>query len=58
MMTDKDLLKALDDLKYRLNYLHNRNLELENENKYLREAYENRVNEYLKLKDKVGGIDE
>ena len=50
MMTDKDFLKTLDDLKYRLNYLHNRNLELEHENKYLKEAYENRVNEYLELK--------
>lgn len=57
MMTDKDLLRALDDLKYRLNYLHNRNLELEKENEYLKEAYENRVNEYLELKDKVGDIE-
>ena len=56
-MTDKDLLKALDDLKYRLNYLHNRNLELENENKYLKEMYEKRVNEYLELKKRVGDIE-
>lgn len=57
MMTDKDFLKTLDDLKYRLNYLHNRNLELEHENKYLKEAYEKRVNEYLELKKKVGDIE-
>lgn len=49
---DNELLRSLDKLKFRYKYLLDRNTELELENKNLREMYENRVNEYLKLKVK------
>lgn len=51
-MNDKELLKAIKEVGFRLELLIKRNEELEKANKYLSEMYEQRVNECLKLKEK------
>lgn len=53
---DKENLKKCNDVFNALRYYISRVEELEKENEYLKEAYENRVNEYLKLK-KGGDIE-
>ena len=54
---NKENLKKCNDVYNALRYYISRVEELENENKNLKEMYENRVNEYLKLKKKVGDIE-
>lgn len=51
----EDKLKKCKDVYNALKYYITRVEELEKENEYLKEAYKNRVNEYLDLK-KGGGI--
>ena len=54
---DKENLKKCGDIYNALYYYKTKVEELENENKYLKEMYEKRVNEYLELKKKVGDIE-
>ena len=51
---NKTIEKA-EDVLYALKYYANRCELLEKENKRLQEMYENRVNEYIKITDRVGG---
>lgn len=47
-----NLIKNIDDIKRNLIYYMNRCKDLENELKITKEMYENRVNEYIELKNK------
>lgn len=49
---ENDLLKGVDDLKKALKYYIEKTKNLEKENKLLWEMYENRVNKYLKDKER------
>lgn len=46
----ENVLKSIDTIKTAIQYYHSENQRLRNENEYLKNMYENRVNEYLKIK--------
>ena len=50
----KELLEKIKQIKFVLKYFINENQSLKNELQYYKEAYENRVNDFLKLQKKVG----
>ena len=52
---ENELLKGIDELKRALKYYIERTRLLETEVKRYQQMYENRVNEYIKITDRVGG---
>ena len=48
----KELLKKIDDVKSGLQYYISENIQLKTDLNYYKNAYENRVNKYLKKENK------
>lgn len=55
---NKTLLDKADDLKLALQYYIDRTNQLEQELKYYKKAYSNRIEEYLKLEKRITRLEE